>query len=173
MYGRKMKQRSSLLDYLHSYIISFQCHFNSTFQLSVLHSCLKDMKTTIITIAILICLSACNDNSDCSDVACTEEFISVTVQVLNQSNEAVALNRTESVLDDGTILETDLPIQIGTEVYYVVANDNHMDLLPDDSNVVTFTGWIDNQVVVTQQYIISKDCCHIDRQEGPELITID
>ena len=130
------------------------------------------MKATILSLALLLFLGACNDD-DCNNTACTEDFRSVVVRVVDQSGAPVDLDRTESALEDGTLLVVNTGNPPEFENAYTVANDSHMDDLPGSNNLVTFRGWIDDVEVVNQEFVITRDCCHIGKGEGPDQIMID
>ncbi|MEL7147895.1 MAG: hypothetical protein AAFO69_16095 [Bacteroidota bacterium] len=130
------------------------------------------MKAHILSIALLLIFTACNKDN-CNDTACTEEFRSVTVSIVDQEDDPVMLDRTESTLDDGTVLDVDSSLIPGFEDTYVIADDSHFDILSEGNNIVIFKGWVGQNQVVEQQFIISKDCCHIDKQDGPEEIVVD
>ena len=129
------------------------------------------MKATILYITLLLFLASCNSD-DCNNAVCTDDFRLVAVSVVDQNNMNVELDSTRSTVDNGTILVIE-NIEPGFEDSYIVVDDSHMDDLPGSNNIVTFNGWKNGIEVVDQEFVITRDCCHIGKGEGPDQIVIE
>ncbi len=127
----------------------------------------------IIYLSLIIILLGCTneDKSDCSDVACTEEFKTITISVKDSNGKPIALNRFKVIiLDSGSDItrsvndtEFELMKQIGV---YPLFGDENRGEYENKELEINFKGFIDNQEIVNSNYIVGADCCHVHLIEG-------
>lgn len=107
----------------------------------------------------------------CSVENCTEEFAMITVEI-----NGGYLDRTATVRSStgDTVYAYDNPHDSTSlpPPFYVIIDDNYAGDLRDDQDVFTFFGWVNDSLVVQQNYLISADACHIDRESGPTQIDL-
>ncbi len=109
--------------------------------------------------------------SGCSVENCTLEFALVTVSVTGGYLDRTATVRSST----GDTVYSYINPQDSTSLpppHYVILDDNYAGDLRDDQDVFTFFGWLQDSLVVTQNYLISADACHINRESGPSEIEL-
>lgn len=107
----------------------------------------------------LFVVISCGNNDD--QVFCTEEFRTIAVTIPN------------TPLSDYYTLRnsTNDTIRIGQEnilgnFTYPILDDNYKSNLTNSQDVFTFVGLIDEEIVITETYIIMADKCHVDLVSG-------
>ncbi|VAW11780.1 hypothetical protein MNBD_BACTEROID03-419 [hydrothermal vent metagenome] len=119
-----------------------------------------------------------DDKTDCSNMACTEIFLSISVTVKDSSGSVISLGRFE--VTDLTTGE-DLTKEV-TEGELETFRQNGIYPLYDDLFVaenqnttrnIVFKGFINNKEVVNAEYTVGTDCCHVSLVSGDSDITID
>lgn len=126
----------------------------------------------------LIMLSKCSDNgseppqqSDCEGIFCTQEFRMISVTVENENGEAVLLDsHTVTDLKDNEQLSFDQSVE--TEGTYLIYSDKYADAHQNTNRTLVFEGMLNGAVVVSQEYQVAADCCHVQLVDGPQTIVI-
>ena len=132
------------------------------------------MKATTLFLSLALLIFSCNnEGTDCENTICTTDFRVVSVKIVDQSGASVELTRSEVADADGNVFIRDMSDVDRTELFYLIASDGNQGDLKLGENTVTFRGWIDDELVVEQEYVIGLDCCHISKVSGPEEISID
>lgn len=102
---------------------------------------------------------------------CTMMFKSVSVQVTDANGAPVLLDEAYTVRTKTK--EIIRPEHQGKQDgYYVVLSDSYQKKLENQKASFRFVGKKDGKEVVNQVFVIEADCCHINRLEGPENITL-
>src|SRR5690606_39108553 len=118
------------------------------------------------------------DDPSCELVACTEIFMHITVKVTDLSKRPVALDRIKVIRipDEKDITHVYdshawmMAVQSGS---YTLANDMDSRYLPRHKHTkLRFFGYIGNQEVVKEDYVVTFDCCHISLVSGEQEIVI-
>ena len=114
-------------------------------------------------IVIILFLSACDVNKN--DVICTEIFAMVTIDV------------TGGELDEHFTIRTSTNDTIRPYHYYfdgtfTVLDDNYLSELRNSKDDFVFVGVINNQVVVSEEFVIKADECHVVKVSGVESINL-
>lgn len=137
------------------------------------------MKMIIYLILMIIFLGCTNeDKSDCSDVACTEEFKTITISINDSNGNPIALNRfVVIILDSGTditrsVNDTEFESMKQLGVYPLFGDENRREYENKELGI-NFKGFIDNHEIVNSNYIVGADCCHIHLIEGDTDIRIE
>ncbi len=140
------------------------------------------MRTTFLALFILVtapvfmnasCKKTAGNSSNgekCNpNVACTMIFAMVTAQVTDKNGDAVRL-------DEYYTLRTSTGEKIkaseSMEGYYTILDDSYQKTLQQSFDKFQFIGIKDGKQVVNETYIISADCCHIQKKEGKSVIVI-
>lgn len=110
------------------------------------------------------CYQDADDKRECA-VPCSEEFRTVSVTITDEvEGNPVALDRfvvtkittgEEITVEPGSV---DLQMMRESGSYPII-NDNYSG--PRGEFEVNFKGFIGEEVVVDENYIVGKDCCHI------------
>lgn len=95
----------------------------------------------------------------------------VSVDVKDASGDAVTLDSVVTTDEKGEMIHHSTePL---AEKYYVVVTDSERDLLSPDGTELTFSGWLNGQLKFSELFLVGKDCCHIYKLEGPEVIILE
>ena len=130
-------------------------------------------------------LANCKDSDDrsmailnCSEVACTEQFVTLIVTVKDDSGVLIPLDRFE-VIDQKT--SEDLTANITFEEFqmaqqsgqYPLYNDSFVAGNQNTKRSLVFRGFINDEKVAEAEYVIDTDCCHVSLALGDTDITIN
>ena len=114
-------------------------------------------------------LSACDQQAS---YACTEEFRTITVEVVDAAERPVIGLAVESVNErTGAVLS---PNPLGDGVSgalgrYTVASDADLDALHVEGDPVLFSASGEG-VTASARFVIADDGCHVHKEDGPERI---
>lgn len=119
----------------------------------------------------------CNCDSDCVGIACTEEFVTIIVTITDQDTSPFILNDYKVInLDNNTDITNDLndfyQSFIGEGVYPIF-DDRYQQEYQNQEVELQFIGYIDEQEVINEFYLVGADCCHVYPISGDYDITID
>ncbi len=133
----------------------------------------------IIYFFLLISFAGCDDNrSDCSNVACTEEFKTIMVIVKDLDEIPVALDKFEVIdINSGE----DITRNVGQAEFEMLKENGTYPLFGDEfvakflnsKTSVNFKGFDDGNEIVNSTYIVGADCCHVLLYEGDTNLIID
>tara|TARA_B110000037_G_C17122622_1_gene506527 strand:+ start:4307 stop:4699 length:393 start_codon:yes stop_codon:yes gene_type:complete len=130
------------------------------------------MKNLLILLS-LIFVNACTpvDTDHCGNSACTEEFISISITITNQENEAYVLDSFRTIVKrtQETFTNEDSLSDDGT---YSILNDSQKDKTSFEGEIFIFKGMKNGEIVVSEEFVIKKDCCHISYVSGNQNFTI-
>ncbi|MGI9550413.1 MAG: hypothetical protein ACR2MT_04370 [Aurantibacter sp.] len=131
----------------------------------------------LLIIPLLInCLDNAGDGN-CNGVACTEIFSYLTVKVVDSQSQPVALDSYKVVLTaNGSDITPDFidnDILSGEPGTYIVFSDNYADEYQNKTTVIRFTGFIDTEEVVSSEFTVGADCCHVMMITDNTTITIN
>lgn len=136
------------------------------------------MKNTFYFAAMVLLVtlsgSSCEKESECPDeIICSMVFASIGVEVVDANGEPVTLTKAQV-----TSKHLDSPIDPLVESPaggpYKIVDDSHMPFLSNnESRKFKFEGWVDDELVVNEIYLIHHDCCHVKLEEGPEKVVIE
>ena len=131
---------------------------------------------------ILLCIftssvfTSCNDNDkSCQETACTLIFVTINLTIVDQNQDPIVLDSYELIN-----LETNTPItlsfsaaeltQFAQQGIYPVMDD--LSMQENQQLNIQFRGFINNQEVITQDYTVAKDCCHVGLISGDTEVTL-
>jgi len=122
-----------------------------------------------------------NDNngndSDCTDIACTEIFVTINVTVKDASGVVIPL-------DDFKVLNVstneDLTRELSASSFemasqngiYPLFGDEYAARFQNESLDIIFIGFIEGEEIVNAKFKVGADCCHVQLMEGDTDIVI-
>ncbi len=135
-------------------------------------------------IALLLLLGSCNDDdkdevASCDETTiCTLEFRSITVQLRDTSSNPIALDSFRVVIkssDEDITIETTVDQMNGfREVgLYPIFDDSFRTRYQNKEETIVLKGIIDNQEVISREFVVGADCCHVSLVEGETTIILD
>ena len=130
---------------------------------------LKPFLILLVAIPILISCNTDDSRSNCDNISCTEEFRTIIVSIKDENQNPVALDSFEVLLtENGNNIAMSFSTSEFEEVQqlgeYPLVNDASFDL--NQEVQIEFIGFIDEEQVVNEIYVVSTDCCHINLVSG-------
>ena len=123
----------------------------------------------IVILSPMFMAGSCNKKCT-GDVACTDMFAMVSIQVTDQDGQTVALDEVYSTRkSSGEVIRITQSMESG---YYIVLDDNYQKKLVNSVDEFQFTGIKAGQKVVDETYRIGADCCHIIKQSGRDEVKL-
>lgn len=128
---------------------------------------------------ILISILSCNnDKSECIEVACTEEFKTITVSIKDKLEHPIALNRFEvTIIESGIDItrkindnEFELMKQNGI---YPLFGDEYSETYKNKTIEIKFKGFDEHQELLNVDFTVGADCCHVELIDGITDVIID
>jgi len=110
-----------------------------------------------------------------SDLICTADFRSVSVEVKDKQGNPVLLDKVISYrLSTGEeILVDDLKNQFMLDQgEYMVWSDGQKNITNKTGEQIQFVGFKNGTEVIRKNFTIGHDCCHIEKKEGPSELTV-
>ena len=123
------------------------------------------MTKIILILGVLLFSKSCFDENK-NGVICTEIFAAVTIEVTGSSLDDYYTVRASN--NDTIRINEDL---FGENIYTVL-DDNYLPQLRNDRDEFTFIGIIAGQLVVSEEFIISADECHISKISGKDVVNL-
>ena len=120
-------------------------------------------KTIKLILLITLFLNACD--VDKNDVICTEIFAMVTIEVTGGDLDEHYTIRTSTN-------DTIRPYHYAFDGAYTVLDDNYLHELRNNKDDCVFVGIINNQVVISEEFVIKADECHVVKISGVESINL-
>ncbi len=118
---------------------------------------------------------SCDDTDNCEDAICTLVLIRISVSITDQDQNPIALDSYEVInLENGENITVSLPpaeqeqeLQRGQ---YLLIEDDVLGV--NQVQQIQFRGFINNQEVISSDYTVSTDCCHVNLVSGNLELTI-
>ena len=115
------------------------------------------------------CGTRCNEN-----IACTEVFISIVVQVENALGVGVNLNNVSvQRKSDGEIILKNKKADLAKDGKYVLFTDSEIDETSQCGEEFLFKGYKDGKLVVNETFEVAHNCCHVFLKSGNTTIVVD
>jgi len=133
------------------------------------------MAILLFAIIPVSCGSDDDSNSECDDVFCTLEFITIVVTIIDQNQDPFALDSFQVVnLENGEDITIPLTPSELTEAQergiYPLVSDGVFGL--NQEKQIQFKGFLNNQEVISSDYVVETDCCHLSSVSGDLELTI-
>ncbi len=135
---------------------------------------MRTLTRTLFFTIILFSISSCEINSSCG--ACTDELRIATVSVVDQTQNPVALDDFQVInLQTNENITADLSpeelLDAQQNGRYPILDDSQIGT--SDTMSIQFQGFQGGTQVITEDYIITSDCCnHIESVVGNQNITL-
>lgn len=114
---------------------------------------------------------SCERNSD--GLICTEQFVTIAVEINNQSNERVSLDSVRVILlNDNRDITEELALDSFETGIYPIINDNFNAEAARAILNIHFKGYLGGELVIDELYKVGSDKCHITLIDGKQLIVI-
>ena len=147
-----------------------------------MHSLKRYLKYVLFLGLLFAFAMSCNNDDDnnqgnCSEVVCSQEFRFFDVSVVNRSQEPIALDEfVVTWVENGRDLTLDYTAE-DLEVYqttgqYPLINDNFVQDFKSRVISLTFEGYIQGELVVDEDFTVAFDCCHVFLVEGDLLVEV-
>ncbi|RYD57149.1 MAG: hypothetical protein EOP56_10130 [Sphingobacteriales bacterium] len=135
------------------------------------------MRACLLFIAAIICMSAScgkkepvTDPKNCDGVMCTQMFKMITLRITDASGNAVKLDDYYTLhVASGEKAKVTGGMNGG---YYTVVDDSRRKDLQDRKVELKFVGMKDGKEVVNETYMVTADCCHIEKISGKTEIVL-
>ncbi len=135
------------------------------------------MKTVLLTFSLFfgslfLMSQSCNKKvQKCTgNVICTELFAMATVHVTDNNGQDVILNDAYTIRNStNEVIRIEQTMPNGT---YIVLDDSYLKKLQNQADTFRFIGIKNSKEVVNELYVITADCCHINKRSGAESVTI-
>ena len=134
-------------------------------------------KLFLVALSLFLTLgqSSCNSddndgtNAQCEDTFCTDIFIRIIVSVTDQNQNPVALDSfTVTNLANGNDMTVPLSdselLNAQLTGLYPLTQDGILEI--NQERQIQFKGFINGQEVVSGDYTVSTDCCHVGLDAG-------
>lgn len=130
-------------------------------------------------------LANCNNSDDidpaaidCTEVACTEQFVTLIVTVKDDSGALIPLDTFEVIDKESsenlTIALSDSGFQMARQSgQYPLYNDSFVSGNQNTKRTLLFRGFINDEKIAEAEYMVDTDCCHISIATGDTNITIN
>lgn len=99
-------------------------------------------------------------------VSCTEEFRFVGVNVEGDSLSDYFTIRQKT----SDTIRLEQSVVFPDYIWYIILDDSFSQTLKNSSETFTFQGFINDSIVISEDYVIKADDCHISRQSGLDKI---
>lgn len=126
----------------------------------------------VLLLAALVLLPFAS-GCDTVQYACTLEFRTIQVRVVDALGRPIEGLQAQSVLENGghPLYEYDSSDPtFGTGGFYTVGSDADLDLLSIDGDAVVFTA-TGSSVQAEARFVLADDGCHVTKEDGPTEIT--
>lgn len=112
-----------------------------------------------------------SDGEDCSEVNCTTEFCDIGVKIKYEDGTPVVLDNYE-VIEVATGKVRDVP-NWGEEFHtYTIASDFDRKEFAGKEIGLRLVGKIGEKTVVTEDYVVSANCCHTYLVKGNKEVVV-
>ena len=118
---------------------------------------------TVLSLFTALIITSCNDDND-NDTICTDEFVIITVSITDQNQNPVTLDSFK-VLNTENGHEITIPLSLSELTaaqelgQYPLIQDGILGV--NQRQKIQFKGFLDNQEVVSSDYTVGTDCCHV------------
>ena len=146
---------------------------------------IKSIKSFVIALFLLLTVTqtSCtsdddtntNVNSECESTICTIVLMTINVSIKDQDQNPVALDSFKVINkdngDDMTLTLSPTALAAAKELgSYLLIQDGVLER--NQKRNLQFKGYINNQEVITSDYKVSTDCCHIGLDTGNLELTL-
>ncbi len=140
---------------------------------------MKNIVYFIFFLFLFGCINSDNNNkSKCENIACTEEFITISVYIKDDLDNPVALDSIKVTISENG---NDITREINDFEWQLFRQNGAYPLFGDEfvkdyQNIeleLNFKGFINDLEVVSSNFIVGADCCHVILVSGDTNLFID
>lgn len=117
-------------------------------------------KALILSILTILFISSCSSSKDEEPVHCTEEYVSITVKLVDKDDTPFALSNYKVFIEDEDITSK-VNYSSGIVGFYPIAYDSMQPELEGKEAVFTFIGYVSGEEVIRKDITIGANKCHI------------
>ncbi|WP_422082977.1 hypothetical protein [Ulvibacterium sp.] len=143
------------------------------------------MRLISVLFSSMIFLVNCSDDddnglerSDCNEVVCTLQFVTLNVTVKDPSGVVIPLDAFEVTI---TKTGEDITREVSGQEFetfrrngtYPLFGDEFAEQYKNKTELINFKGFIEDQEVVNSSYKVGADCCHVLLIDGDPNIVVD
>jgi hypothetical protein len=123
---------------------------------------------SIIVIGILVCDCDRDSKSDCGNTLCTLEFKGIAILIKHTTDSTAVLLTSYKVLrvSDNKDITINHDSTFGKFGYYTLVDDSEKAMLKNINVEIEFQGYIENSLVIKEQFVVTADCCHVSLLSG-------
>jgi len=128
----------------------------------------------IIYISLFIVAVGCKDKNNCKNAMCTEMFAMVAVQINIPDTIPISEISTQTLmLSSINIIHSQSATTGSQNRIFTIADDSDMNELGFNSRQGVELKILRNgNVIKSVPFVISTDCCHVTKSEGPDAIDL-
>ncbi|SEL40606.1 hypothetical protein SAMN04487910_2359 [Aquimarina amphilecti] len=137
----------------------------------------KPFKLIVIVISLLLTNvhMSCNDTDNCEEAICTLVLVRISISITDQDQKPVILDSYEVInLENGENITVSLSPTEQEQTFqsgrYLLIEDNVLGV--NQEQQIQFRGFINDQQVISSDYIVSTDCCHVSLVSGDVELTL-
>lgn len=118
---------------------------------------------------------SCGDkeHQNCELVGCTEEFKTITLELVDTDGKPVQLTDYYTFQDEYNQFKVEADRPDSANANYPVISDAEINRLKFEGHMFIFVGLIDEEIVVEHQLLLGRDCCHVQLFAGEEQVVVD
>lgn len=142
------------------------------------------MKKYFLSLSVIASIAMFNgckeDVSECDveGLICTDVFTIKTVSIQNSSNEPVILDSYKVNKLDGEelfniVVDTTQSSSSEKNGLYQLISDTQFNDIVKEGTDVLFTGFVNDSIVVSENYRVGHDCCEVVYISGPTDLTVN
>jgi hypothetical protein len=110
---------------------------------------------------------------DCREMICDLNYESITVEIINSMDDPMLLDSSYSIhLKSGMVYHNNQLLILHDRGSYILWTDGELDITEKDGSKIRFEGWQSGKKVISEDYVIGHDCCHVELIEGNESIIL-
>ena len=143
---------------------------------------MSHLKYAVPFLAFTFFTQCSNDNQtgsgkDCTSVICTQNFVTLFITVEDNSGVKIPLDSFEvTETATGAVLTPEYTVQefqmFREQGSYPLYDDSFKSEHQNMERLITFKGFIDAMNVVSGNYVVAADCCHVSLISGDEVLII-
>lgn len=134
------------------------------------------IRTSICLLLFASFLTRCENHSpsDCTNRVCTDVFMGISIHIKYRADDKPVTLTDYKVIrtSDNMDLTRKNPNPGENNGYYNVVDDSSTGLIRNSLNEVEFQGFIEDQMVVQNRFVIRPDCCHVYLVSGETEVLI-
>jgi len=130
------------------------------------------MKALLLILGMALFIVSCDEGNCNGPLSCTEHLEIISTQVQDLNSIHIELDSTQTRASNGSIIYSYKNSVNDQVTLYTVVTDLEESQISFDGSRLTFLGWKAGELIVNEEFIANKDCCHIEKLEGPEVIFV-